>query len=234
MLTLAARMIATVRVETVTLARARRRTLRRAHLLLSRRTEQTMGMPAETHRWTTAEVRDLQDESRPWPRYELIAGELLVTPAPRGAHQRAVGLLHTALANYLEAERLGEAVLSPADLELEPENITQPDVFVVPSTAGHLWRAWTDVKTLLLAVEVLSPSTARDDRSTKRALYQRVSVPEYWIVDLEARVVERWRPGDDRPEIVRRELAWMPVRARAPFTLDLSGFFARVLRDGAA
>jgi Uma2 family endonuclease len=193
-----------------------------------------MGMPAEAHRWTAAEVRDLQEESRPWPRYELIAGELLVTPAPRGAHQRAVTALLTALSGYLETERLGEAVLSPADLELEPENIAQPDVFVVPATAGRLWREWTDVKTLLLAVEVLSPSTARDDRSTKQALYKRVAVPEYWIVDLEARLLERWRPHHDRPEIVRQELTWMPEGARTILTLDLPGFFARVLRDGPA
>jgi Uma2 family endonuclease len=192
-----------------------------------------MLMHTEVRRWTAAEVRALQDESHPWPRYELVAGELLVTPAPRGAHQRAVGLLFAALNAYVEAERLGEAVLSPADLELEPENVAQPDVFVVPSTAGLLWREWTDVKRLLLAVEVISPSNARDDRSTKRDLYQRARVPEYWVVDLDARVIERWRPDNGRPEILRHELAWEPDGARAPFMLDLTGFFARVLRDTA-
>ena len=47
-------------------------------------------MPAIRRRWTTAEVRSLMDESRAWPRYELIGGELLVTPAPRGTHQLVV------------------------------------------------------------------------------------------------------------------------------------------------
>jgi Uma2 family endonuclease len=192
-----------------------------------------MGMPAESRRWTAAEVRDLQDESHPWPRYELIAGQVLVTPAPRGAHQRAVGMLFSALAAYVEAEGLGEAVLSPADLELEPENITQPDVFVVPAASGRLWREWTDVTALLLAVEVLSSSTAKDDRTTKRAYYQRVGTPEYWIVDLEARVVERWRPGDHRSEIVRGALEWRPEGARMALTLDLPALFARVMRDQA-
>jgi Uma2 family endonuclease len=190
-----------------------------------------MGMPAETHSWTAAEVRDLQDESRPWPRYELIAGELLVTPAPRGAHQRAVGPLYAALAAYVEGERLGEAVMSPADLELEPGNITQPDVFVVPSNEGPLWREWPDVHSLLLAVEVISPSNAQVDRSTKRHYYQRVGVPEYWVVDLDSRMIERWTPGDDRPEVVRGALAWKPAGAREAFSLDLPAFFARVHRD---
>ncbi len=189
-----------------------------------------MGMPAEHRRWTAAEVRELQDQSRPWPRYELVAGQLLVTPAPRGAHQRAVGLLFAALAAYVEAEGLGEAVLSPADLELEPENVTQPDVFVVPTT-DLPWREWTDVKALLLVVEVLSPSTAADDRSTKRSHYQRAGVPECWIVDLDTRVVERWGPDDDRPELVRGPLTWKPERASVPLSLDLPAFFARVLRD---
>jgi Uma2 family endonuclease len=193
-----------------------------------------MGMPAETHRWSAAEVREMQDESRAWPRYELIAGELLVTPAPRVAHQHAVSVLLVALAAYVETERLGVVLTSPADLELEPENITQPDVFVVPSSAGVLSREWTDVKALLLAVEVLSPSNAEYDRSTKRIYYQRVGVPEYWVVDLDARVLERWRPDEDRPEIVRGAFAWTPVGARAPFTLDLPRFFARVLGDDVA
>ena len=63
----------------------------------------------------------------------------------------------------------------------------------------------------LLAVEVLSPSTARADRTVKRRLYQRAGVPEYWIVDLEARLVERWRPADERPEVLTDTLTWRPV-----------------------
>jgi Uma2 family endonuclease len=68
---------------------------------------------------------------------------------------------------------------------------------------------------LLLAVEVLSPSTARYDRLTKRRFYQQQGV-EYWIVDLDARIVERWLPGSDRPEILAEHLAWQhdPGRCR--------------------
>ena len=193
-----------------------------------------MGMPAGTRRWTAAEVRELQDESRAWPRYELIAGALLVTPAPRVAHQRAVSLLLMALAGYLDTETAGEVLTSPADIELEPENITQPDVFVVPLTGGRRPREWPDVKALLLAVEVLSPSNAEHDRWTKRIYYQGAGVPEYWVVDLDARAVERWRPGDDRPGIVRGSLQWKPAGALTTFALDLPRLFARVLDDDIA
>ena len=82
-------------------------------------------------------------------------------------------------------------------------------------------------QSLLLAIEVISPGSARGDRGPKRALYQR-HVPEYWIVDLDAALFERWRPGDERPEILREHIDWWPAGAAAPFQLDLSSFFARV------
>jgi len=53
-------------------------------------------------------------------------------------------------------------------------------------------------------------------------------VPEYWIIDLEARLVERWRPGDERPEILTEQLEWIPEPGIAPLTIDLALFFGRV------
>jgi Uma2 family endonuclease len=94
---------------------------------------------------------------------------------------------------------------------------------------GRRPRRWSDITRLLLAVEVLSPSTARADRTVKRRLFQRVGVPEYWIVDVEARLVERWRPGDARPEIVTDALAWQPEPAHAPLVIDLPTLFAAIL-----
>jgi Uma2 family endonuclease len=88
------------------------------------------------------------------------------------------------------------------------------------------------IRGLLLAVEVLSPSTARADRQVKRRLYQEERVGEYWIVDLDARVVERWRAGDDRPEIVAGTLSWNAEPSGPPFELDLPRFFSEVLTDG--
>jgi Uma2 family endonuclease len=193
-----------------------------------------MGMPAEKiRRWTTAEVRELMDESRPWPRYELIDGQLIVTPAPSWTHQWAVALLWKLLHEYVSANPVGVAMMSPSDLELEEGHITQPDVFVVPISGRHP-KSWPEVKTLLVAVEVLSPSNARYDRVDKRKFFQRVAVPEYWVVDLDARVIERWTPSDARPEIVDDALIWNPGGAAKPFALDLPAYFAEVHRDGDA
>jgi Uma2 family endonuclease len=66
---------------------------------------------------------------------------------------------------------------------------------------------------------------------TKRPHYQR-HVPEYWIIDLDARLFERWRPSDERPEIVAETLEWRPAGVTEPFRLDLRGYFAEVFDEG--
>ena len=177
-------------------------------------------------RWTVAKVRAMQDESRPWPRYELIDGELLVTPAPTIDHYRAVIWLFRVLDRYLARERVGEAMLSPADLTLRRGTISQPDIFVPPRDEAAAATHWSEIKRLLLAIEVLSPSTARYDRQKKRAHYQKAGVAEYWIVDLEGQVVERWRPMDARPEILSDRLIWHPTGAVRPLAVDLAKLFA--------
>ena len=187
-----------------------------------------MGMPAVRRRWTAAEVRALMDETRPTPRYELIDGELLVTPSPRPFHQLAVGALHLLLHAYVHRHRLGAVLLSPADLELEAESIVQPDLFVLPRDAVVPREEWGVVKELLLAVEVLSPSSVRIDRFTKRRFFQRVGVPGYRIVDVDARSVERWTPDDERPELLDDRLSWNPPGAAEPLLVDLPAFFRAV------
>ncbi len=189
--------------------------------------EQIMGMPAETRRrWSAADVRrELLSESRHWPRYELVDGELIVTPAPSMAHQEALEWLSDRLKPYVQRERLGRVLRSPADIELEPGTIVQPDIFIVPRDVAEHAREWPDVTRLALAAEVLSPGSAWHDRGPKRVLYQRAGVDEYWVVDLDSRVVERWRPHEERPEIARDQLVWQPAEAAAPLVLALCDLF---------
>ena len=83
---------------------------------------------------------------------------------------------------------------------------------------------------LSLAIEILSPSSARHDRVRKRPLYHR-HVPDYWIVDLDARLFEHWQPHDERLALLADTLVWRPAGAREPFTLGVATHFAAVL-DG--
>jgi Uma2 family endonuclease len=75
---------------------------------------------------------------------------------------------------------------------------------------------------------VLSPSTAFKDRTLKRRRYQTAQVAEYWIVDLDARLVERWRPDDQRPEILTDRVEWQPVGSLPPLVMGLGDYFSEV------
>ena len=186
-----------------------------------------MAMPAQHSEWTVEMVRALPDDGL---RYEVIDGELFVTPAPSVFHQRAVRELLYIVGPYLSENGIGEALASPADVVVfGPRKFVQPHVFALPLVDGAPVRAWTDVGRLLLAVEVLSSSTRRTDRGPKRKLYQEKAVPEYWIVDLDSRTVERWRPNDDVAETIATTLPWQPDLEIEPLTIDLEAYFGRVL-----
>jgi Uma2 family endonuclease len=184
-----------------------------------------MGMPAQQQEWTAEMALALPDDGT---RYEVLDGELVVMPAPSWRHQTVVELLQPRLRAYVREHRLGWAKHSPADIVFSPKRLVQPDLFVVPWREGGTPQAWSEVTSLLLAVEALSPSTARIDRHRKRLIYQSERVPEYWIIDTAARLVERWRPDDTRPEVLNDELVWTPNAAIAPFILPLQAFFDEV------
>jgi Uma2 family endonuclease len=201
-----------------------------APLSNSRRAEHTMGMPAAAKKhWSADEARAL-NEANPqhWPRYEVIDGDLLVSPAPRSLHQDAVLSLASRLRDYTDRTRVGHTMIGPADLELERDSTVSPDLFVTKLVNGRKPRSWKEVDGLWLVVEVLSPSTARYDRVIKRAYFGRNQVPEYWVVDLDARTVERWRAGEDRAEVAFGTILWTPDPAVEPLTLSLLELFHEV------
>ena len=176
-----------------------------------------MGMPEALHRWTREEVLALPDDGQ---RHEVFDGELIVTSAPSYRHQAVVGELYFVLATYTRAVNIGRLLLSPADLPLLGGQVAQPDLFVLPH--GNFAQDWSDAPVPILAIEVASPSTVRYDRGLKRRGYQKAGVAEYWIVDPDARLIERWRPEDTRPEFLVDQITWQPDSALAPLTIELS------------
>lgn len=170
-----------------------------------------MAMPDLARRYTVQELAAFPEDGN---RYEIVHGELLVTPSPATRHQRLVARLMLALGNYLKGQGLEDTLYpGPADISWDDETLVQPDILVtIPEQSQGSWRV---VKDLRLAVEVLSPSSRRGDRLVKRRLYQERGVETYWIVDPDARVVEVWRPGDEAAELVTDRLRWR-VTAGAP------------------
>jgi Uma2 family endonuclease len=179
-----------------------------------------MGMSAPVY-FTAEMVRALPEDGN---RYEVVYGELLVTPAPRVGHQELVGRMYRALAAYLEREPVGHVLMSPADISWDEETLVQPDLFVA-SVEEVRTEDWARVRTLLLVVEVLSPSTVRQDRFAKRRRYQEAGVPLYWIVDRDTRSVERWTPALHCPEVMVDRLVWHPAGASTPLELELAELF---------
>lgn len=185
-----------------------------------------MGMPAvDDRRWSAAEVQALPEE--PGTHYECVDGELLVSPGPSRAHQIAMSFLVRALDDHVRTGHRALVLWAPLDYVLDPFTVVQPDISVIPTPNGRAPKREEDSNPPVLFVEVLSPSTARHDRVVKRRRYQREGV-EYWIVDIDARVIERWRGDDDRPEIVTELLSWQLEGHADVFTLDVNDYFARV------
>lgn len=178
--------------------------------------------------WTVDDLADLPDDGR---RYEIIDGELFVTPSPSARHQAAIAELYVLLREYLSRERVGYAYFAPLDVIFSPTRAVQPDLLVMPLINGRRPEKLENPGALLLAVEVLSPGTARADRVAKRNMFRDEGVADYWIVDLDARTVERSTPAEPRVEVLVDRIEWFPAGAQSPLVVDLADYFTRVLDD---
>jgi Uma2 family endonuclease len=175
--------------------------------------------------WTVAHLHALPDDGN---RYEIIDGALYVTPSPAPPHQRALSQLIGHIWPYVETVGL-EPMTSPADIQYSERTVVQPDLFVFSNPEHARAQDWLEITSgLVLAVEVLSPRTARRDRMIKRRLYQMQRIPEYWIVNATARVIERWRPDSSVAEKISTTLDWNPVPSRDPLRLDVVEYFRAV------
>jgi Uma2 family endonuclease len=179
-------------------------------------------MPALVPRYTAAEIRRFPDHH---VRYEVIRGQLFVTPAPGTVHQRVVRDLAQRLQEYLQAQHLGEALPAPFEVQFTEDSAVQPDVLVILDAQRERLSEARFSGPPALVIEVVSYSTKRTDRLDKRDLYQQEGVPEYWVVDADARLVERWLPGAIVPEIATGMLRWQPGAAPYSLLIDLPALF---------
>jgi len=183
-----------------------------------------MAMPATIHRWTKELVQSLPNDGN---RYELVAGELLVTPAPAPWHEIVQSRLVVALVDYVRPLGLIDTLFYlPADISWTPDDVVQPDIFVV--APEDLSLDWKTYKHLRLVIEVLSPSSRRGDRVVKRKLYLQHGVETYWVVDPDRHVVDVWRPGDAEAQIVADTLTWRVTPEAPELHVPLDGIFRAI------
>jgi Uma2 family endonuclease len=152
--------------------------------------------------------------------YQLIEGELVMSPAPSPEHQRSSKRLFTKLYSLLEETKRGEVFYAPIDVYLDEENAYQPDIAVLleGSKAEITQRGVEGAPDLV--VEILSPSTAYYDLRVKKEVYEKAGVKEYWIVDPHMKSIEIYsntpegfrlvseakKEGKVRSELLRIEL----------------------------
>lgn len=183
-----------------------------------------MGMPAhQTKRWTLAELHRLPENDG--NKYEVVRGELFVTPAPTVDHETIAARLARALDPYVERHGLGLVYRPRAVVRVRPHSEVEPDLMVrqAPARRG---TSWDHAPTPILVIEILSDSTRRRDLADKRALYMEIGVPEYWVVDGGERRFHVIRPGGFEETVDHGAVLWHPRGVAAPLAVELASIFS--------
>jgi Uma2 family endonuclease len=174
--------------------------------------------------WTYDDYAALPDDGR---RYEIVNGVLYMSPSPSWSHQEIVGEIFSHLRTYLRTTGSGGAFMAPIDVELAPNVVFQPDVVVLLKANRKKLKERHIVGAPDLAVEIVSPSSETHDRHKKIDAYARAGVPEYWIVDPDARTVEvlAWEKGEYQSQGVYRGKATLPSQIVPGLSVQVEQFF---------
>ncbi len=183
-----------------------------------------MLMATKTRRWTRADLARMPDDGN---RYEVLDGELFVTPQAAYGHQYVAFALMRPLFEYCRAHNIGE-VVGPGAVVWD-DNELQPDVQVIPGRHPFDRKTkWIDLPLPLLVIEVLSDSTERRDFGKKRDAYSRLAIPMYWIVDLDKRQISVWPKDAATPAAAAGAVVWTPSADVPPLKIDFVEIFGAV------
>ena len=171
--------------------------------------------------WTYSDYARLPDDGN---HYEVLDGELLVTPSPSPHHQRVSARLLMVIDPYVERHGIG-VVIQDVDLLFRTGQFLRPDLLVVPeSSRAGITNRGIEMEPSLV-VEILSPTSSAIDRVKKPARYGDFGIPEYWVLDPEERCAWVWRfaEGASAPKQVTGRLEWHPRGASVPLVIDIEG-----------
>jgi Uma2 family endonuclease len=179
-----------------------------------------MQMATSTKSWTRADLDRFPEDGI---RYEVLDGDLLVTPLPAGIHLRLAPRLTVLISVYCQHHRIG-FVTAPGAVPYGDSEL-QPDIAAVLDPTLPIDAPTADFPLPSLVIEILSPSTKHRDRGVKRDAYLRWGIPEYWIVDPETRDVTIVRPSRDDERVVDT-LRWQPQPDLPALEIKLAELFA--------
>ena len=142
-----------------------------------------MATDQRTRPFTYDDLRRMPDDGN---RYEIMQGELRVSPAPSIAHQLVAASLYDVINDHARRHRLGRCLFAPVDVMLSPFDVVEPDLLFLKweRLAAYTQRGLIEEPPDLV-VEIISPSSSSIDPIRKAALYARAGVPEYWLADPE-------------------------------------------------
>jgi Uma2 family endonuclease len=152
---------------------------------------------------------ELPDDGR---RYEILDGELEVSPAPAPLHQRVSQNLSVALDAHVRPRRLGRVYCAPVDVLLADTTIVQPDLVFISAGREAIVTKRAVEGPPELVVEILSPWSVRRDRVAKATLYARFGIGHYWLLDPEARGFEVYEADGTEYRLVATHGASGPMR----------------------
>ena len=150
-------------------------------------------------------------------RYEILDGELSVTPAPATKHQIALGNLYRILSIHVVANRIGRLLLAPTDLILAATTVVQPDLIFIASDRSQVVTLRGVEGAPTLVVEILSPTTQTNDRQMKAQLYAKYAVPHYWIIDPDKETLQAYALAGTQYNLVSQAQSGDPFTTTAVF-----------------
>lgn len=181
-----------------------------------------MHMATKARRWTRTDLERMPGDGN---GYEVVRGELFVTPPPSPRHEELVNVIAGRLRQYVDAAGLGRVYDSKSavvfdDSHAEPDILVRERVIPPPET-------WDEMPVPFLVVEVVSTSTRARDVNAKRSLYLDAGIAEYWIVDGSTRTIRVVHKESD--EVATARLRWHPAGATEPTILEIAALFREAL-----
>lgn len=155
---------------------------------------------AEKKKYTYEDYMKLPDDER----YELIEGELIMSPAPKTRHQRIALRLAQKMALFVQEKRFGEVFIAPCDIVLGGKDVVQPDILFVSKEREHIIEEDNIKGAPDLVIEIVSDSSAYNDFVTKKMLYSKHGVLEYWIVVPDDEAIELFERSGEKLMLKRR------------------------------
>ncbi|MEW6095325.1 MAG: Uma2 family endonuclease, partial [bacterium] len=141
----------------------------------------------EEEKWTYQDYVQLPNNGK---RYQIIQGEVYMSPAPVPYHQEVLWNLAQMLSNFVRKNRLGKIFIAPCDILLSDVNVVQPDIFFISKENLNIIKDKYIEGVPDLIIEITSPYTQKLDKIVKKKLYETYKVKEYWIVDVDKKTLQ--------------------------------------------